>query len=222
MNMNMIKRDICKFPIFSAVMIAAIVITFFFTSTAADESIATAVFQSDSVTISGKSFLVPQPWRGRKIGDKSDPQPDNLAMLPLEYGYDSSRIYVTQETKTAFMAMAEASANDGVFFQVRSGFRSYSYQAQIFARRMGENKSFDDVARFVAPPGYSEHMLGTALDLVTDTAPFAESKAYKWLKINAGKFGFTESYPKDSKESFIWEPWHWRFDAGQKSDKTEE
>ena len=113
--------------------------------------------------------------------------------------------------------MIKQAEKDSVFFQVKSGFRSYPYQAQIFARRMNEGESFERVARDVAPPGYSEHMLGTALDLVTDTTPFAFSKAYKWLKANAEKYGFIESYPKDSESGFSWEPWHWRY-AGSDAD----
>lgn len=174
----------------------------------------------DSVIILGEYYQIPPLWLGHKIGDKTDSMPDNLTMLPRKHGQDSSRIYVTEETKAAFLSMIKQAEQDSIFFQVASGFRSYSFQAQIFARRMSEGKSFERVAKDVAPPGYSEHMLGTALDLVTDTIPFAHSKAYKWLKANAGKFGFIESYPDDSASDFSWEAWHWRY-VGNGSDKQE-
>ncbi len=174
----------------------------------------------DSVEISGKYYQIPRSWLGHKIGENKDSKPDNLSMIPREYGYNSSEIYVTIETRTAFLAMIKQAEKDSVFFQVKSGFRSFSYQKRIFARRMNEGKSFGLVARDVAPPGYSEHMLGTALDLVTDTIPFAFSKAYKWLKANAGQFGFVESYPDDPASDFSWESWHWRY-VRSGSDKQE-
>ncbi len=165
----------------------------------------------DSVIISGKYYQIEYPWLGHKIGDKSDSIPNNLSMIPREYAYDSSRIFVTEETRAAFISMIKEAEKDGVFFEAKSGFRSYSYQAQIFAGRMNGGQSFERVAKDVAPPGYSEHMLGTAFDLATDTVPFAESKAYRWLKANAAKFGFIESYPEISESGFSWEAWHWRY-----------
>jgi D-alanyl-D-alanine carboxypeptidase len=155
----------------------------------------------------------------RPIADNQSSQPENLVMLPREYGYDSSRIYVTSETKRAFLEMIRAAEKDGIFFKARSGYRGFWYQKKIFERRMKEGKSFGEVVNNVAPPGYSEHMLGTALDMVTDTRPFGLSAAYRWLKNNGGKFGFIESYPKDSQAEFSWEPWHWNY-VGNKTVET--
>ena len=140
----------------------------------------------DSVKISGKYYQIVYPWLGHKIGDKSDSIPGNLSMI-------------------------QQAEKDGVFFKARSGFRSYSYQAQLFAARMAKGRSFEHVAKNIAPPGYSQHMLGTAFDLATDTVPFADSKAYRWLKVNAGNYGFIESYPENSELGFSWEAWHWRY-----------
>ncbi len=165
----------------------------------------------DSVKISGKYYQIVYPWLGHKIGDKSDSIPGNLSMIPREYACDSSRIFVTQETRVAFISMIKQAEKDGVFFKARSGFRSYSYQAQLFAARMAKGRSFEHVAKNIAPPGYSQHMLGTAFDLATDTVPFADSKAYRWLKVNAGNYGFIESYPENSELGFSWEAWHWRY-----------
>lgn len=170
----------------------------------------------DSVVLLGNKYAVPSLWTGHQIGDAKSSQPKNLVALPLEFGYDSSRIYVTSETKTALLEMIRAAEKDTVFIQVRSGYRGFWYQKKIFERRMKEGKSFDEVVNNVAPPGYSEHMLGKALDLVTKTTPFGHSSAYKWLQINGGRFGFTESYPKDSLAEFPWEPWHWNYIDDQK------
>jgi LAS superfamily LD-carboxypeptidase LdcB len=212
--MNMPRKN-CYILSFIFVLIAIFILPL--TNTYGDET----KIQPDSVIIQGEYYQIPPLWLGHKIGNKTDSIPDNLAMLPREYGQDSSRIYVTKETRAAFLAMIKQAEKDSVFFKVKSGFRSYSFQAQIFARRMNEGKSFARVAKDVAPPGYSEHMLGTALDLITDTIPFAHSRAYLWLKANAGKFGFIESYPDDSASDFSWEAWHWRY-VGTDSDSSKQ
>jgi LAS superfamily LD-carboxypeptidase LdcB len=165
----------------------------------------------DSVKISGKYYQIKPPWLGNGLGSASDPIPDNLAMVPRQYAFDSSRIFVTRETRDAFVAMVKQAEKDGVFFKAKSGFRSYAYQRQLFAARMSKGRSFEQVCKNVAPPGYSQHMLGQAFDLAADTVPFADSKAYKWLKANASKFGFVESYPENTEDGFSWEAWHWRY-----------
>lgn len=169
----------------------------------------------DSVIILEKKYEVPPPWFGRRLGNKTSSKPKNLVMLPLKYGFDSSRIYVTSETKKAFLKMATAAEKDNITIYARSGYRSFWYQKQIFEKRMLEGKSFKKIASMVAPPGYSDHMTGKAMDLATTTSPFAKSEAYQWLKKNAGHFGFIESYPKDSSSFFHWEPWHWKYDDSE-------
>jgi D-alanyl-D-alanine carboxypeptidase len=68
---------------------------------------------------------------------------------------------------------------------------------------------------FSADQGYSEHQLGTTVDITDETvggtyASFAQTEAYEWLLDNAYKHGFILSYP-EGNEFYIFEPWHWRF-----------
>jgi D-alanyl-D-alanine carboxypeptidase len=69
------------------------------------------------------------------------------------------------------------------------------------------------VLSYVAPPGYSQHHTGNAVDLAVDRGTFAKTKAYQWLQKNAKKFGFTETYPKENKQRLPWEPWHWFYSS---------
>ena len=69
------------------------------------------------------------------------------------------------------------------------------------------------VINYVAPPGYSQHHSGLAVDFVPSEAMFAKTKEYLWLKNNAGNFGFYETYPEDSTGLIPWESWHWSFDS---------
>ncbi len=69
--------------------------------------------------------------------------------------------------------------------------------------------------QFSADQGYSEHQLGTAVDLTTPVLGASFEKiektpSYKWLSENAYKYGFVLSYPKNNSY-YQFEPWHWRF-----------
>jgi D-alanyl-D-alanine carboxypeptidase len=70
--------------------------------------------------------------------------------------------------------------------------------------------------QFSADQGYSEHQLGTTVDLTTEgvkiplTTNFEDTPSYKWLSENAYRYGFTLSYPKNNLY-YEYEPWHWRF-----------
>jgi LAS superfamily LD-carboxypeptidase LdcB len=189
------------------IVIQFFVFAVFFAGLYADES----ALPPDSVKISGKYYQIKPPWLGKKLHDESDPIPENLSMIPRQYAFDSSRIFVTKDTKAAFVAMVEQANRDGIFFKAKSGYRSYTYQRQIFAARLAKGRTFEQVCRNVAPPGYSQHMLGTAFDLSTDITPFANSEAYQWLKAHAADYGFEETYPENAPDGFSWEAWHWHY-----------
>jgi D-alanyl-D-alanine carboxypeptidase len=71
----------------------------------------------------------------------------------------------------------------------------------------------------VAKPGHSEHQLGTTVDLcgldpkTVLSVNFDQTKEGLWLKENARKFGFHQSYTRRNQHltGYIPEPWHYRF-----------
>ncbi len=109
--------------------------------------------------------------------------------------------------------MFDAAKEDGIDLKVVSSYRSFNTQAIVKARHLtvygtGANK-------FSADQGYSEHQLGTTLDLTTpklgaDFDRIDLEPAYKWLQEHAHLYGFVLSYPKGNAY-YIFEPWHWRF-----------
>lgn len=109
------------------------------------------------------------------------------------------------------MILASRDANNPL--QVVSAYRSFSTQAGL---KTAYKSSFGSGANaFSADQGYSEHQLGTAVDLTTPTlkttfVAFDKTTSYKWLQDNAYKYGFVLSYPKGNKY-YVYEPWHWRF-----------
>lgn len=168
----------------------------------------------ECVTVKGMTYTVSKPWKGFRFGFRDDPQSMGLVRVPADFSYKQSKIYVKLETRDAFVRMAESARMDGVHLQVDSGYRSMSYQRKIYQRLMEKGQTFQEIAdRGTAPPGYSEHMLGIAFDLVPSNSAFVETAARKWLLENAEKFCFVESYPEDRKNGFLWEPWHWRYNG---------
>ena len=163
------------------------------------------------VTIGGQIYEVKAPWLGHTIEGDFDPARMDLVRLPVELVFENRNIYVTRETREAFVRMAEAAASDGVELMVDSGYRSAAYQQKIFQRKMASGDDFYDIARWVAPPGYSEHMMGTTLDLVPSNWTFSGIPADRWLQENGGEFSFTQTYPQESHSGFSWEPWHWKY-----------
>lgn len=109
--------------------------------------------------------------------------------------------------------MLDDAEDDGIDLKIVSAYRSFDTQTQLkgaYTQTYGTGAN-----TFSADQGYSEHQLGTTLDLTTPTVggtylSFKDTEAYAWLLKNAYKYGFTLSYPNDNG-FYIFEPWHWRF-----------
>lgn len=118
-----------------------------------------------------------------------------------------------------FEEMVAAARSAGVILVPISGFRSVKDQEQLFFNVGAQrNQTPAERAALSAPPGYSEHQTGYAVDigdgavLATDTQTnFDHTKAYRWLQANAARFSFEMSFPKDNAQGVSYEPWHWRF-----------
>lgn len=121
---------------------------------------------------------------------------------------------MTAGTWAAWQAMEKQAAADGIRLEVISAYRSWRAQAEIWQRKRQQGLKDDEILRFSAPPGLSEHHSGRALDLAAGehevlTGAFARSPAYRWLRHHAHRFGFVESYPSGNPAGFQPEPWHW-------------
>lgn len=109
--------------------------------------------------------------------------------------------------------LMDAARKDDIDLKIVSAYRSFDEQVDVkgqFTQVYGEGAN-----AFSADQGYSEHQLGTTVDLTIDSvggayASFAQTDAYAWLLKNAYKYGFILSYPEDN-DFYIFEPWHWRF-----------
>jgi len=100
--------------------------------------------------------------------------------------------------------------------EVVSAFRSIERQVEIIQAKLARNMSMEKILTLSAPPGYSEHHTGCAIDIntpgcIATEEEFERTEAFRWLQENATYFNFTLSYPRDNKLGFIYEPWHWCF-----------
>jgi D-alanyl-D-alanine carboxypeptidase len=94
-------------------------------------------------------------------------------------------------------------------------------QQQLFFEVKSErNQSALERARVSAPPGYSEHSTGYAVDLGDGSAPqtnlsqdFDQTAAFVWLQANAARFHYVLSFPPGNAQGVNYEPWHWRFEG---------
>lgn len=165
----------------------------------------------EKVIIDSVEYSVAQQWCGKMIDSTKLADKQKLVRIPDEYCFENYRIYLDINARDAFMKMAKAAEKDSINLMVKSGFRSRQYQAEIISRRLAEGYTFEQVIKYIAPPGYSEHETGRVADLVSLDTAFAFSEVYKWLVENAHKYGFVESLPNDTTSFMPWEPWHWAY-----------
>lgn len=130
-------------------------------------------------------------------------------------------LQVHRDAAEPLLAMQREAAAAGVDLRFLSGFRSVALQKQLFFDVKSErNQSAAERAKVSAPPGFSEHSTGLALDLGDGSRPgtnlkqaFEDTPAFTWLERNANRHHFRLSFPKGNRQGVSYEPWHWRFEG---------
>lgn len=140
--------------------------------------------------------------------------PADLVVLDGAFPYVVSKkgMLLRAPARDALVRMAEAAKKEGRTLVVSSTYRSYDYQKTVFERNVREMGKAE-AERVSAQPGMSQHQLGTAVDFGSITDEFGDTAAGRWLSANAGKFGFSLSFPKDMEAvtGYRWESWHYRY-----------
>jgi len=141
--------------------------------------------------------------------------PARVVEIPSQYRYDETDTHrIIPEVLPYLRKMLEAAEDDEIELYVQSAYRSFEEQT-IIKGSYTVTYGAGTANTFSADQGYSEHQLGTAVDLITTgtggkLAGFDTRPAYTWMLENAHKYGFVLSYPKNNGY-YIFEPWHWRF-----------
>ena len=142
--------------------------------------------------------------------------------------YPGSNIRMRTAAVQQWRAMSAAANASGVNLRVISGYRSLEEQKYLFfeiKKQRGQDTRVR--AQVSAPPGYSEHHTGYAVDIGDGNAPatnlnegFEQTRAFAWLQQNAARYSFELSFPRDNEQGISYEPWHWRYVGDQDSLET--
>ncbi|HEV2881488.1 MAG TPA: D-alanyl-D-alanine carboxypeptidase family protein [Pyrinomonadaceae bacterium] len=164
-------------------------------------------------------------WQAQRLKNRTYPQPDQLVTAPATEFWDASRAdelrKVERETYAAYKRMLAAAIADSSlqlasqggelaasekYLKIISAFRSREYQDRLRKLEPGAGRA--------ALAVNSPHFTGRALDLYVGGEPTitkdpnralqVQTRAYRWLVRNAGRFGFCP---------YFYEPWHWEYCA---------
>ncbi len=148
---------------------------------------------------------------------------------------DREGLYLRKEVLKSYKKMFSAAKKDGVFLQIRSATRNFTYQKGIWERKWkgvtilsdGTNiaKDIQDpvakslkILEYSSMPGTSRHHWGTDMDLNAFNNKYFEKgkgkKVYEWLSAHASEYGFCQPYTeKGDKRPYGYneEKWHWSY-----------
>jgi zinc D-Ala-D-Ala carboxypeptidase len=176
--------------------------------------------------IAATSIATPKPGEQVSQPTSTDRPTDNvLNHLPYTEASDKDLVAIgggfrlRPAAAAKFKAMIESARSSGINITTISAFRSVEDQKRLFfgvgAERGQQPTKRAEVS---APPKYSEHHTGYAVDIGDTSVPatnlnqnFETTPAYKWLKANAARYSFELSFPKGNVQGVSYEPWHWRF-----------
>jgi len=127
--------------------------------------------------------------KGYEAGVPRDLHVDDVHGKPVEIA-----------TARAFRKMERAARSDGVTLRVASGFRTWAEQSALYdCYRSGDCNG----GNLAAPPGFSNHQSGLALDLNTHT-----TQVRRWLGSRGAEFGFAATVRSEA--------WHWEYVGGER------
>jgi hypothetical protein len=139
---------------------------------------------------------------------------DDLAVIPFAYTTQiAGRDYrLRQDALDAFIAMRTAAVAQGINLYALSPYRSGASQTTIYLNNVNNNLA----QRSSAPPGHSEHQLGTTVDIASVPGGSfigKNSPAHVWLMNNGADYGWRQTYTATNidETGYIEEPWHWRY-----------
>ena len=134
--------------------------------------------------------------------------PENLQNITYGNGQ------LKQEAAIQFDKMCEDANKDGIKIYGGSGYRSYSYQYELYNNYVKiDGEKITDT--YAARAGHSEHQTGLAMDILNKNWTYIQetNEEYNWLINNSYKYGFILRYPKNKEEitGYQFEPWHYRY-----------
>jgi LAS superfamily LD-carboxypeptidase LdcB len=151
------------------------------------------------------------------IGTKVEPNLRAVAETKVDFPYQTVPVR-REDTRLHHLCLPDLSLlthdcwrDTNILPYVAEGFRS------LWAQEVAYDKNNQD-GRYVAGPLRSQHHTGLAIDFtspenslsVHSSSGFEDTKVGQWLKKNAWKYGFVESYI-NNHDGRIQEPWHYLY-----------
>lgn len=159
------------------------------------------------------------------------PLPDSYAPT-LSNAINGSNIQLDSRVSEHYAEMYAAAKLSGCVLTPYSGYHTYALQENTFNRKvnfyvnkgMSAEEANQKASAQVLPAGCSEHNAGLAMDIVSASSDFINTKEYKWLCENAHNYGFILRYPEDKTAitGMNFEPWHWRYVGTQAAKEMKE
>lgn len=161
-------------------------------------------------------------WRLVLI-NKQHPIPDDY---DFKLGTFTSGMRCDERVIEDLLLMMQAAKKDGLNLVVRSPYRTSDHQEDNFNDRiksymrqgLSYMEAYKATSRVITVPGCSEHEVGLALDITSDTfipllQGFADTEEGKWLDEHSYEYGFILRYPsgKEYITGIEYEPWHFRY-----------
>lgn len=132
--------------------------------------------------------------------------------------------WMRKEAYAAFVKMAKEAKKQGISLVIISATRPFATQKSIWEKKWKEREALPELERaknillFSSMPGTSRHHWGSDIDInELSNAYFSQGnglKEYEWLKKNASKYGFCQTYTSktDGKRTgYEEEKWHWSY-----------
>ncbi len=151
----------------------------------------------------------------------------DFVKVDKEY-HTKSEMYLLKETLEAFIKMRESAKLDGISLTIVSGTRNFDAQKRIWEKKYEKNKNkglsdIENIKKIMvwsSMPSTSRHHWGTDIDIngfdeYFDGVNPKANKEYEWLKENASKFGFCQTYTEKKEggrlTGYNEEKWHWSY-----------
>jgi zinc D-Ala-D-Ala carboxypeptidase len=140
------------------------------------------------------------------------------ALEVAEVGAQGRQYLLIPAAAEAWRQLKAAALAEGIALYIVSAFRSIERQAEIVRQKLENGLTIEDILSVSAPPGFSEHHSGRAIDISTPGSrafevEFDQTQAYAWLVEHAAAFGYSLSFPAGNPWGYQYEPWHWCFQA---------
>jgi D-alanyl-D-alanine carboxypeptidase len=154
----------------------------------------------------------------RRLVDKQHGLPDGyepedlVELMGGSYQVNRKGLLLRAAAAEALETMAAAAKAEGITLIASSAYRSYDYQAEVYARNVRESGQ-ETADRESSRPGYSQHQTGLAVDFGSIDDSFAQTRAGRWILDNGSRFGWSLSFPDgyEAVTGYRWESWHYRY-----------